>query len=328
MKPFTPEEVIFAPTAHCNLNCAHCRVTRIPELLDLDASIRFLGDCAASGIDRLGFSGGEPFLRPDFIAGIARAAVDRGMVFDRLMTNGVWHRNPADLRAALTAVEEAGFDGTYGLSVDSWHPQEAEKLIQFIQTAFELRGRRDCVEIVSVRAGDEKAWEAKLAAIVEALGASAAGGAEAAAISDSAWRERGDEGEDLPGALFIRIIRFDRSFATCPDPEAAGAWKSEGWFKDDLCAGPGNLFFVHPNGDVAPCCGYANEGPGLILGNIATDTFASLMKNAEASAQVQTCYGTGLGALRKRRVREGHIFPGATLDQCFFCDYAAKEGLF
>ncbi|MEI6387034.1 MAG: radical SAM/SPASM domain-containing protein [Spirochaetota bacterium] len=346
MNSFTPEEVIFAPTAQCNLNCAHCRVTRVPELLDLGASLRFLGDCAASGIDRVGFSGGEPFLRPDFIAGIARAAVGHGMVFDRLMTNGVWHRNPSDLRAALMAVEESGFDGTYGLSIDSWHPQESEKLVQFIETAFELRGRRDCVEIISVRAGDETAWEAKLADIVEALGATLPGVAledgpledgeglpvaapgEVTAISDRAWRERGDEGEDLPEALFVRIIRFDRSFAACPDPEAAGAWKSQGWFKDDLCAGPGNLFFVHPGGDVAPCCGYANENPGLILGNIATATFATLMENAAASVQVRSCYGTGLGALRTRLGREGHSFPGVTQDQCFFCDYCAKEGLF
>ncbi len=336
---FAPEEVIFAPTSQCNLHCAHCRVTRTKDLLDAGTAIRFLESCNDAGIDRVGFSGGEPFLRPDFLAALVRAAVDRGMLFDRLMTNGVWQSDEASLRAALSAVEDAGFDGVYGLSVDTWHEQDAEKLVAFARCVYELRGRRDCIEILSVRAADEGPCLSKLRAIAEAFGGELEverHGGEPLSISDRAWRERPESGEDVPEALFIDIHRFPYSAAMAPeaarDPARAIAgaepWADDEWFVDDLCAGPGNVLYVHPTGDIAACCGFANENPGLILGNIARDGHAEVMARAAASPQVLTCYGGGLGALRENLEAGGRRFPGKTSDQCFFCDYCAREGLF
>ena len=337
---FAPQEVIFAPTSQCNLHCAHCRVTRSADRLDVKAAIRFLESCNDGGIDRVGFSGGEPFLRVDFLSALTRAAVERGMLFDRLMTNGVWHGDIGALREGLAAVENAGFDGVYGLSIDSWHQQDQEKLIQFIQTAFELRGRRDCVEILSVQARDEGPCLEKLRAIAGAFDGElelARHGGEPRCISDLAWRGRPQTGEDLPGALFIDIHRFPYSAAMSPegeggDPgtEAARArpWSDEEWFEDDLCAGPGNVFYVHPCGDVAACCGFANENAGLILGNIMSDGYDELMAKAAQSPQVLTCYGSGLGSLRLRLEAKGFVFPGKTADQCYFCDWCAKKALF
>ena len=333
---FAPEEVIFAPTSQCNLHCAHCRVTRSSALLDAGAAVRFLESCNDAGIDRVGFSGGEPFLRVDFLAAVTRAAVERGMLFDRMMTNGVWQRDVGALREAIAAVEEAGFDGVYGLSVDSWHEQEAEKLVQFIRTVFETRGRRDCVEILSVQARDEGPCLDKLNAIAEAFDGKLEldrHGGEPLSISDRVWKERPESGEDLPEALFIDIHRFPYSAAMAADEKSGDfarslPWADAEWFEDDLCAGPGNVLYVHPTGDVAACCGFANEAAGLILGNVARDGYESLMERAAASPQVQTCYGSGLGAFRQRLESEGFVFPGKTADQCFFCDWCAKRGLF
>ena len=337
---FAPEEVIFAPTSQCNLNCAHCRVTRSSDLLDVGAAIRFLESCNDAGIDRLGFSGGEPFLRVDFLAALSRAAVERGMLFDRLMTNGVWHRDAGALREAVAAVEGAGFDGVYGLSVDSWHDQEPEKLVQFIQTVFDIRGRRDCVEILSVQARDEGPCLDKLRAIAAALGGELEldrHGGEPLSIADRIWKERPETGEDVPEALFIDIHRFPYSAAMSPEGEGADPaleaarsrpWADAEWFEDDLCTGPGNVLYVHPTGEVAACCGFANENEGLILGNIARDGYEALMAKAEESPQVRTCYGSGLGALRQRLESKGFAFPGKTSDQCYFCDWCARKGLF
>lgn len=336
---FAPEEVIFAPTTQCNLHCAHCRVTRGPALLDAKTSLRFLESCAEAGIDRVGFSGGEPFLRPAFLEELVRGAVERDMLFDRLMTNGVWYRDEAELRAVIGRIEEAGFDGIYGLSVDSWHGQDAASLGLFAKTVFELRGRRDCLEILSVQARDEGPCMAALGGLAEALGGELElerRSGEPLSISDRLWKERPESGEDLPEALFIAIQRFPYSSAMAPETGAdpaeglarAEPWGEGPWFEDDLCAGPGNVLYVHPNGDVAACCGFANENEGLILGNIARDDYAAVMARAAASPQVRTCYEGGLGRLREELEAKGFVFPGRTSDQCFFCDWCAKRGLF
>ena len=53
------------------------------------------------------------------------------------------------------------------------------------------------------------------------------------------------------------------------------AWQAKRWFKDDYCEGPGNIFYVHSDGNIAPCCGFANENPQLFIGKI-TDSFETI----------------------------------------------------
>ncbi len=54
----------------CNLSCPHCCVPiEWPDRLDIAAAVRFLEDAHAEGIGILGFTGGEPFLYPEFVHG-------------------------------------------------------------------------------------------------------------------------------------------------------------------------------------------------------------------------------------------------------------------
>lgn len=75
----------------CNLACAHCYSASGPretEELPAPALIRFLGEAANEGYGVVAFSGGEPFLYPDFAAvleaakalGLRRLAVTNGTV--------------------------------------------------------------------------------------------------------------------------------------------------------------------------------------------------------------------------------------------------------
>jgi hypothetical protein len=314
---FRPEEVIFAPTAQCNLHCAHCRVTRIPDVLDEDAAVAFLESCQSAGIDRVGFSGGEPFLRPAFLCALSKAAVDLGMIFDRLMTNGVWFQDEASLRETLGRLSGAGFDGTVGVSVDSWHEQDPERLACFFRSVYEIWGRRDCIEILSVRSDDEGPCNEKLARLArEFEGAILAEGGEPLAIADSRQSVKRSPEEDAPESLFIDIHRFPYSASAAED-----AWRDDEWFEDDFCAGPGNVLYVHPNGDVAACCGFANENPELLIGNIALDGYEDVMRRAAASPHIADCYDRGLGAVRAGLEASGMSFPGKTRDICFFCDW-------
>lgn len=342
---FKPEEIIFAPTARCNLACAHCRVARVPEELAAADAVAFLREAAERGVGRLGFSGGEPFLRPDFLRELCAEAVSLGLLFDRLMTNGSWWRDEAELEETLGSVAEAGFDGTIGLSADRWHGSTAGRLLPFIEAAHRAFGRRDCVEIASVVSPDDGPLIDTFRAVAAALGGELvlSGGEPEAIVPAKGAGRRGARAAAEGEELRVDIVRIPYSAAGEPGAadgaaaggQAAGAggtpasgpWSAKEWFTDDFCAGPGNVLYVHPNGKVAVCCGFANENEELVVGRIPGDGVDAVLARAAASPRVRACYETGLGEVRKRLEAEGFAFPGKTADICFFCDFLCKRGL-
>lgn len=320
---YKPEEIIFAPTAQCNLACQHCRVTRIPQNLDSSVAVAFLAACRDRGVERIGFSGGEPFLRPDFLYPVCREAVAMDYYFGRLMTNGCWAENEAGFSAVLEPLYEAGFDGIFGLSFDSWHGNNVAKAAGFIQSVFAIWGRKDVVEILAVSAlGQDVVDEAALTALATALGGSLQPGTNRrpTAIVDQAWLARSAADPDDGGGLYLPVQRFPYSAAA-----EEGAWGAKAWFADDYCQGPGNVFYVHSDGRVAVCCGFANENEELIIGNIAVDGYDELMAGAATAPQVKHCYTTGLAAYARQLEAKGTQFPGITSDMCFFCDYLCRS---
>ena len=143
--------------------------------------------------------------------------------------------------------------------------------------------------------------------------------AEPVRICDDTWSARDESSPDDGSGLIIQIVRSQRSRSA-----EEGAWNADAWFIDDFCAGPGNVFYVHPDGSVAVCCGFANENPDLVIGSV-TDSYATLMKAAGTSPKVCDCYETGLANIRKQLEAKGVRFPGKTDDICFFCDYIFRN---
>ena len=317
---YQPDQIIFAPTSRCNLACSHCRVRRGQEELSAAEASAFLERCARGGIERVGYSGGEPFLRPDFLAAVSATAVAKGLYFDRLMTNGVWFSDDRDLEDVLKTLFDAGFDGTFGLSSDSYHGQDPERLAVFLRTVFRIWNRRDCAEILSVRSAEDGSWMEGLGVLADRLGGRLEiRDGEPTAIADASPRgEEAAAGETLD----IPIFRFPRSASA--DEQA---WGARRWFRDDFCEGPGNVLYVHPDGSVAVCCGFANENPSLIIGNVRDDDYESLLAAAAANPHVRLCYEKGLDARRRELEASGTRFPGMTDDVCFFCDYISRKGL-
>ena len=297
---FQPTEIIFSCTTACNLHCEHCFVNREPKKLSIEAAKKLLLSCKGSSIDRVGFSGGEPFLYLDFLCEISRAVVENDMLFDQIMTNGDWWKNEEDLRTTLQKVYDAGYDGKIGVSWDSYHGQSEERMMTFIRKVQEIFGE-DAVNIQTVTKGGESLPLAPASKL------------------SSATPSSGEFPATPP------IYNLQRSF---PSDEAR-AWQYKKWFKEDYCEGPGHILYVHADGNIAPCCGFANENPALFIGRI-TDSFETIMQNAANNKMIKICYEEGLSHFRRHglkktlRARQEKL-PGRTNDICTFCDFVCKK---
>ena len=303
---FRPKEVLFSPTTKCNLRCAHCDIEQHPRLLDKKSAIKFLTASSRSGIKRVGCTGGEPFLAVDFICAVSKEAVKQGMLFGRIMTNGGWFHTDKELISAFSRLFRAGYDGNLCLSVDAFHRQDLKKCVSFVRSATTIWRRRDIVSIASVGGMKKVQTRRRLDKFARALrGRLIITGGRPVAIRSA--------------DLFIKIFHIDLS----PVGKAArlkSAWNGR-WFKDDMCEGPGNVFFVLPDGTVKPCCGYATDTDILTIGSIKQDSPKQLICNARKNRFINAIFNSGFHPIRKRLERSGVRFPGRTTNHCFFCHY-------
>lgn len=289
-RSFIPTEIIFSVTESCNLNCKHCFVSRSPKKLDKEASKQFLLSCKNTNIDKVGFSGGEPFLNMDFLIDLIKFCVEQDFMFDQITTNGDWWKTEEELNTTLQKIYDAGYDGNFCLSWDEFHGQTKERMTKFIETVEHLFGANS-INIQYCVSGDSTppTEESKILSYLN---------------------------DTFPE---INIYKLPQSFMSTDER----AWNSKKWFKDDYCQGPGNILFIHPDGRIAPCCGFANENEKLIIGNIS-DTFENVMKKAEENPMIKLCYEKGLSKLtRKRNIKNNT--PGKTDDICTFCDWICKN---
>src|SRR5437667_894853 len=129
---FAPNYLSFSGTYQCNLTCPHCCVPiEWPDRLPIPVAVRFLEQAADYGIDVLGFTGGEPFLYPEFVIALTRRAAELGFRFDKIVTNGVWFHDELHLRTVLLGLKDAGFTGKIGLGVDKFHGIRTGDLVTF-----------------------------------------------------------------------------------------------------------------------------------------------------------------------------------------------------
>ncbi len=296
-KGFNPTEIIFACTTLCNLHCAHCFVNRLTVKLNADDAKNLILSCKnspESQIDRIGFSGGEPFLALDFMTQVIKCARENDFMFDQIMTNGVWWNSKEELTETLLKIKEAGYDGKFGISYDNFHGQNYEKIRTFCASVNEIFGEEN-INIQAVAdplLSDEE--------------------------SDKLETELNSLCQDFAADIFILPQTFQGT-------DERG-WQSRKWFKEDYCQGPGQILFVHPTGDIAPCCGFANENKELFTGRI-TDSFKTLMENAGKNKMIQLCFAQGLLRQAKEAEKAGIKMPGTgrTDDICTFCDFMCRQ---
>ncbi len=105
--PAPPVALLAELTHRCVLKCPYCsnplELERRSAELDTATWLRVIDEAAALGVLQISFSGGEPMLRPDIAALVARA-VERGL-YTNLITSGVGFSPEA-----LKRVAQAGLD--------------------------------------------------------------------------------------------------------------------------------------------------------------------------------------------------------------------------
>jgi len=313
-RTFRPNYLSFAGTYQCNLSCPHCCVPiEWPDRLDIGVALRFLEDAHRYGIGILGFTGGEPFLYPEFLIALTRRAAQLGMRFDKIVTNGVWFRDEQHLGRTLTELKEAGYSGKLGLSVDKFHGIRTSDLAGFCRISHEVFGRSNIVSLSYASRRPDLGLEP-----VSALAR------ELDAVID--WSE-------LLGRylLVARDLTMTLNWNHLAPVERAekldGAWDGT-WFEEDYCEGPGQALIVNPKGEVKPCCGFASDLDQLTIGNIHADSVSQIVRRARQHPYVGKIFREGLTAIRDEILeRDADALPGATSNHCYFCWHVLTRGL-
>jgi organic radical activating enzyme len=313
-RTFRPNYVSFSGTYRCNLSCAHCCVPiEWEDRLPIPAALRFLESAFEVGIRIVGFTGGEPFLYPEFLNALARRAAGLGMRFDRIMTNGAWWETVEGLESVLADLYGAGFSGRIGLSVDKFHPVRTEVLAAFCKAVRRVSGRDDAISLSYASRSRERGLE-RIRALAEAL----SGVIEWSPLLGTYMVVTPDLSMTLAWNHLAPVERAER---------LGGGWDGR-WFREDFCEGPGQALIVTAKGEVKPCCGFASDLDQLTIGHIERDTAADAIERARRHPYVGKVFREGLSKVRDEILaRDPAALPGATSNHCFFCWYVLTRGL-
>lgn len=314
-RTFRPNYLSFAGTYQCNLSCPHCCVPiEWTDRLDIPTALRFLEEAWGVGIDVLGFTGGEPFLYPEFLISLTRRAADLGFRFDKLMSNGVWFRDETELDRVLGDLRDFGFGGKLGLSVDKFHGMDIAKLAAFCRVARRVFGRDNILSLSYASRDPDKGLEpiTRLAKELDAV----------VEWSDLLHRYLLVSDEFTMTLNWNHLATVERAEGLPGNP-----WDGE-WFKEDYCEGPGQALIVNPRGEVKPCCGFASDLDQLTIGNIYQHSAAEVIRRARSHPYVGKVFREGLTAIREEILaRDPDALPGATTNHCYFCWYVLTRGL-
>jgi pyruvate-formate lyase-activating enzyme len=311
---FRPDYLSFAGTYQCNLACPHCCVPiEWTDRLEVGVAQRFLEEAWRFGIRVLGFTGGEPFLYPEFVVALSRRAAELGFRFDKIVTNGVWHRDEEHLGAVLGDMCAAGFTGKIGISVDKFHGIQTGKLAGFCRVARRIF-QRDNVMSLSYASRRPDVGLEPVHALARELDA-------VVEWSDVLHRFLLVSDEMTMTLNWNHLAPVERA------EHLDGGWDGV-WFEEDYCEGPGQALIVNPRGDVKPCCGFASDLDQLTIGNIYRDSVADVVRQGREHPYVGKVFREGLTAIREEILaRDPLALPGATSNHCYFCWYALTRGL-
>jgi MoaA/NifB/PqqE/SkfB family radical SAM enzyme len=218
----------------CNFQCKHCSVSAGPqhsEILSMDYVEKTIKEASEiASIQVVVATGGEPTLFPSHLEFLIRAASDLGLV-TRLVTNAWWARTLEAVRARIKRWRRLGLE-ELNVSFDDFH---AEHLRAY--------------------GGEQNIVNAVRAAVDEGLRVAVAITKTLHSRIDAAYVRR-ILGELADEVVILEDFISPTSRATCLYAETPRSLPPAGG-----CAHAGSEISIHPNGDVAFCCGHIIADP-------------------------------------------------------------------
>lgn len=233
-------------TNRCNASCAFCGLRCGPsgdQVMSLSLGRRLIDEAAALGFERVGVTGGEPFLVPNLMFELLEYAKEVGIPKRTVATNGFWgswseeklEEAAERLKACVTHVS---------VSHDAFHAE-------YVPTESVFR---------AADALAEKKIECSIH-VADVYGEKGAGPFMASLAERGMYRVFSvyplapyGRAEDLPREIFIR---------------------SESW--DTTSCNTCGILAVSPDGTLFPCCSLGSQDMKLCLGNVNTSSLSGLL---------------------------------------------------
>lgn len=148
-----PKDLIFLTTLRCPLECAHCIVDSSPrrtESIHPDLLYSLIEQAADLGVSTIGFTGGDPFVRPRELETAVRTAKERGLRVV-IVSSAFWAGTPSQARRMLLPFREIDM---LGISTDGFHDQfvSLEHIRHALQAAKDYRIPTIEVQVTSLYA--------------------------------------------------------------------------------------------------------------------------------------------------------------------------------
>ena len=245
---FALETLALMPTWHCDVACHHCVFESSPRLtrtLDLEPALDAIAQAAAvTSARRVTLSGGEPFLRADYLLAIAEAAAAAGLVF-RVVSNGTFGRDEKAASALLAQLKAIGVESV-SISWDAFHEQ-------FIEPGAVAGAIRACRKLgISVRLTAVVTRAHDLGAALSALG---------------------EEGFELP-ATQVKCLPVGRARKKVKAHDLLPAAQHE---RARACGSDFDTLALTPDGGAYPCCAVGGFTEGITLGKFPDSSIAQLL---------------------------------------------------
>jgi len=276
-------------TRRCNLRCPHCftdaggKAHPGPEP---EALARLLVELAAAGAESVAFSGGEPLLRRDLEAAMARGR-DHGIRHYALVTNG-FYADPQRARslrqAGLEGVQVSldGVDAADHCAVRRCSPADFYRALRAVRI---FREAGMVVDVATIICPSNVARAAELALLCEALGARSLRFCSFVPTGRAVdGGERSRFAVD-PGALdvFLGFLREVKAQADAPIgvliDHGIGPWVASGEF---CCDAGEAVLYISAEGDLYPCPGTIFEP--FRVGNVYATPVAELLASPRMAA--------------------------------------------
>ena len=259
-----PKSIAFLYSYKCNFSCPHCSINAGPwhsEVLPLDVVTRVLEEAYyISSIQLIVTTGGEPTLFPDHLRGLVKRASELSFI-TRVVTNAWWASTYEKARAFLDELKSLGLD-ELNISYDDFHDVFLRRYGGFNNVVNAAKAAVDLgirVAIATIR-GKRSLITAK-------------------------WlRERLREVglEDKVYILEDYLSPTSRAMSLFDD-----AVVNVGGLG---CSDAGVNISVHPNGDVAFCCGHIiNDGESswfTRVGNVYRERLVDIVKRMRSNVLI------------------------------------------